>query len=256
MDMTQTTRRLAACGAAALLLAGPMPATAQQTAAPDGVELYQSECAICHRDNGRGFPPGIPALDGSPSLEDPYVLVANTHIGGAYMPPFPDLTAEQIAAIADHVRNAWGNDHGTVAVEEVAALMEEAAGFADEYPRRSIWDGVYTRAQARRGQGLARSACGMCHGTRMNGVPDDNDMVAGPPLARAYFLREWEGQSMGVVFTYSKWTMPQANPGFLPDEDYAAIMAYMLSLTGAPEGREELPDSAVALGHIIIGPEP
>jgi mono/diheme cytochrome c family protein len=221
-----------------------------------GAELYARHCAICHQANGAGFPPGIPALNGSYALEDAYTLVANTHVGGFYMPAFPELDAAEIAAIAGYVRNAWDNAHGEVTVEEVAALMEEAAGDMPQVTQRSIWDGVYTRDQARRGQELARAACGMCHGTRMNGVPDDNDMRAGPPLARAYFLREWEGRSLGTLFTYSKWTMPQANPGFLPDEDYAAIIAFTLSLTDVPPGRQELPADAVTLGHIMIGPRP
>lgn len=221
-----------------------------------GVALYAQHCAICHQANGAGHPPGIPALNGSYALEDAYALVANTHVGGFYMPAFPELDAAEIAAIAGYVRNAWDNAHGEVAVEEVAALMEEAAGDMPQVTQRSIWDGVYTRDQARRGQELARAACGMCHGTRMNGVPDDNDMRAGPPLARAYFLREWEGRSLGTLFTYSKWTMPQANPGFLPDEDYAAIIAFTLSLTDVPPGRQELPADAVTLGHIMIGPRP
>jgi mono/diheme cytochrome c family protein len=223
--------------------------------AADGEALYAQHCAVCHTVDGAGFPPNIPALAGSQGLEDPFTLVANTHAGGAYMPPFPTLGAEEIAAIASYVRGAWGNGLSPVTTEEVAALMEEVAD-PDAPELRSIWDGVYTREQAARGQQMARAACGLCHGSRMNGVPDDNDMRPGPPLARAYFLRVWDGRTLGSFFTYSKWTMPQANPGFLPDEDYAAIVAYALSLTGAPAGSTPLPTSARELGYIMIGPKP
>jgi mono/diheme cytochrome c family protein len=195
--------------------------------AADGEALYAQHCAVCHTVDGAGFPPNIPALAGSQGLEDPFTLVANTHAGGAYMPPFPTLGAEEIAAIASYVRGAWGNGLSPVTTEEVAALMEEVAD-PDAPELRSIWDGVYTREQAARGQ----------------------------QMARAYFLRVWDGRTLGSFFTYSKWTMPQANPGFLPDEDYAAIVAYALSLTGAPAGSTPLPTSARELGYIMIGPKP
>ncbi|MCC6306213.1 MAG: c-type cytochrome [Rhodobacteraceae bacterium] len=244
------TRPLRTALAALLALA---PAGAAPAA--DGEALYVQNCALCHTVDGRGFPPGIPALKGSANLADPFTLVANTHAGGAYMPPFPALGAEEIAAIATYVRGAWGNGLGPVTTEEVAALMATTADAAAPAPR-TIWDGVYSRDQAARGQQVARGACGLCHGSRLNGVPDDNDMKPGPPLARAYFLRVWDGRTLGAAFTYSKWTMPQANPGFLPDEDYAAVVAYMLSLTGAPPGAEPLPADARALGYITIGPKP
>ena len=54
----------------------------------------------------------------------------------------------------------------------------------------SVWEGVFTEAQANRGQAVYDGACGLCHGRRLNGAPDDPDMRSTPPLARAKFLRE------------------------------------------------------------------
>ncbi len=46
------------------------------------------------------------------------------------MPPFGDgLSNEEIAAVAQHIRNSWGNDFGTVTpqeVEETRQLMKHA----------------------------------------------------------------------------------------------------------------------------------
>lgn len=247
-------RHLAAFAVAAAALAAP-PISAQTVA--DGEALYTRHCLVCHRANGFGYPPGIPALAGSENLEDAYRIVWNIHMGQGYMPPFPGLGPEQIAALATYVRGAWGNGLDPVSTETVNELLEEIGPAEEpEIAARSIWDGVYTRAQAERGQQVTRAACGLCHGSRLNGVPDDNDMTAGPPLARAYFLRVWEGRTLGSLLGYSRWTMPVANPGFLSDEDYAAIIAYQLALTGAPAGATPLPADVRTLGHITIGPKP
>lgn len=216
-----------------------------------GAEVYAAQCAICHKEDGRGYPPRIPALVGSLNVEDPYVLVQNVHLGGAEMPPVPTLSDAEIAAVATYVRNSFDHAFGAVTPEEVAALKEEI-GPAEAPAPRSIWDGVYTQAQADQGQMLARGPCGLCHGSRLNGVPDDQDQRPAPPLARANFLRSWEGRSLGSLYGYSRATMPQSNPGFLPDEDYVAIIAYMLSLTGAPAGDTPLPVDLHELAHIAI----
>ncbi len=225
------------------------------THASDGMELFGTHCAICHQASGTGYPPAIPPLNGSQNLDDPYTLVSFVHSGGAYMPPFPTLDAADITAIADYVRGAWSNSLPPVSQDEVAGIMAEVA-YPDVPELRTIWDGVYTRAQAEQGMQVTRGACGLCHGTRLNGAPDDNDMVPGPPLARAYFIREWNGRTLGSVFSYSRATMPKANPGFLSDEEYAAIIAYMLQASGAPAGQTELPADPQALGYIMIEPQP
>jgi mono/diheme cytochrome c family protein len=169
------------------------------------------------------------------------------------MPPFPQLDDTQLAAVATYIRNSWGNSFGGVSPEEVTAIR---ADLGPAEATRTIWDGVYTEDQAERGNEVYRSSCGTCHGTRLNGVPDDQDMSPAPPLARANFLRNWDQRSLGSVFAYSHSTMPLSNPGFLTQEQYADIVALMLSTTGAPAGDEELPPDHVALGHIIITPQP
>lgn len=218
-----------------------------------GQIVYAANCAICHKPQGEGAPLAIPALKGNANLEDPFLLVYSVHQGQANMPPFPALTDEDIAAVATYLRNALGNSHGGLSVEEVVALR---ADMDPAPPLRSIWDGVYTQAQADRGKAVYKGPCGLCHGTKLNGVPDDQDMRPAPPLGRAKFLRNWDGRSLGAVYTYSKLTMPQSNPGFLPDDDYAAIVAHMLAVSGVPAGNEPLPSDPAVLGAIIIREAP
>ena len=112
------------------------------------------------------------------------------------MPPFPDLTAEEISSLANYIRNAWTNDFGSVSTEEVAAVLE---GLEETGQMASVWDGVFTEAQASRGQAVYPGSCGTCHGRRLNGAPEDPDMRSTPPLARARFLRVWEGRSLATL---------------------------------------------------------
>ncbi len=86
----------------------------QTTPAEQGRLLYETHCVICHGDSGAGNPPLFPALDANDRLADPIGIVASIRQGSGIMPPFPDLTMEDITVLANYVRNAWTNDFGTV----------------------------------------------------------------------------------------------------------------------------------------------
>lgn len=260
-------RKGAVCVTGALLLAGASmvtPALGQSDLLAQGQQLYEQNCAACHMPEGIGNPPAFPALAGDQNLGDLALIVENIRQGKGNMPAFPNLTAEQIAAIAIYIRNSWGNTFGEVTTEEVTALMGEAgpgagteAGAAAEPAgdQASIWDGVFTAEQATRGE-AAYDACTKCHGRRLNGAADDPDMKSTPPLARAAFLRVWNGRTLATLFEMTRSTMPQNNPGSLTDQEYVDLIAYMLSVSQAPAGDTELPVDSAALGRIVIEPGP
>ena len=218
-----------------------------------GQRLYQDNCALCHQDSGVGDPPTFPALSGDDQLGDPALIVSNIHQGKGSMPPFPDLTAEEISSLATYIRNAWANDFGSVTTEEVEAVLE---GPEEIGQVASIWDGVFTEAQATRGQTVYSGACGTCHGRRLNGAPDDPDMRSTSPLARARFLRVWEGRSLATLFEYTRATMPESNPGSLTDDEFVDVIAYMLSVGGMPVGGDELRTDPRSLARIVIQQQP
>jgi mono/diheme cytochrome c family protein len=116
----------------------------------------------------------------------------------------------------------------------------------------SIWDGVYTEAQAKRGERIYPDSCGKCHGARLDGAPDDPDMFPTPPIAGAKFLRDWKGRTLAAVYEYSRTTMPANNPGFLGDQEFADILAYMLSVSRIPAGADELRPDVEWLRNIEI----
>ena len=217
-----------------------------------GQQLYQENCALCHRDAGVGDPPTFPALSGSDQLGDLVRIVRSIHVGRRRMPPFPDLTAEEISSLANYVRNAWANDFGSVSIEDVAAVLE---GLGETGQMASVWDAVFTEAQATVGQAVYRGACGICHGRRLNGAPEDPDMRSTPPLARARFLRVWEGRSLATLFEYTRATMPEDNPSSLTDQEYVDVIAYMLTVGGMPAGDGELQPDPQSLARVVIQPQ-
>ena len=211
--------------------------------------LYEEQCALCHGSEGEGRPPAFPALRHNERLAITPRTIRFIRQGAANMPPFPALTAAEVAALASHVRTAWTNDFGSVAAGDVAAVLD---GRTDAGETASVWDGVFTEAQAARGRDVYTGACGLCHGRRLNGAPDDPDMRSTPPLVRARFLREWEGRSLATLLAYTRLTMPEDNPASLSDAEYVDVIAYMLSVGRMPAGNGELPTDSRRLAEIVI----
>ena len=234
---------------ACLLVPGAGAGQVGETAA-EGRRLYAEHCALCHGDSGAGRSGAFPALDGNERLGNAARVVRAVREGIGNMPAFPALSAAETAAVASYVRGAWTNGFGAVGAEAAAAVL---ARLADAAPAASVWDGVYTEAQAARGRQIYFGACGLCHGRRLNGAPDDPDMVSTPPLARARFLRVWEGRSLATLLAYTRLTMPEDNPASLSDQEYVDVVAYMLSMSRMPAGDGELSTDAHGLAHIVIG---
>src|SRR5271169_3632540 len=99
---------------------------------------------------------------------------------------------------------------------------------------RSVWDGVYTSDQAKRGDALYANACASCHGTALNGGE------SAPPLTGGEFFSNWNGLTVGDLFERIRVSMPADNPGKLSREQDADILAFVLSMNQFPEGKTEL----------------
>lgn len=134
----------------------------------------------------------------------------------------------------------------------IAVTVIAAPALADSV---TIRDGVYTEAQARRGEAIYPAPCGKCHGLKLDGAPDDPDMESTPPVAGRKFLRDWNDRSLAALYQYTRTTMPENNPGFLSDQEFADIIAYMLQVSGAPSGNRELRGDMESLGNILIAAE-
>lgn len=81
-----------------------------------GQELYTVNCVACHGAQGEG-PARVFA--NNENLKYTVLIASQVVFGGEFMPKFPDLTDEEIAAIGTYIRNSWGNAFGPVTAEEV-----------------------------------------------------------------------------------------------------------------------------------------
>ena len=79
-----------------------------------GEEVYNANCAACHRADGKGAGP-IKALDGSAIVTgDPSAQIAillNGAANGA-MPAWKQLSDTELAAVVTYTKNAWSNKTG------------------------------------------------------------------------------------------------------------------------------------------------
>jgi mono/diheme cytochrome c family protein len=113
---------------------------------------------------------------------------------------------------------------------------------------RSVWDGVYTAEQARRGAALYIQYCSSCHGENLAG----DDEV--PPLVGDNFLSNWNGLTVGDLFERIRTSMPFNKPQSLNRETNASILAHMLSVNKFPAGGTELPGQTELLKQVRIEP--
>ena len=87
-----------------------------------GQDLYGRNCVVCHGANGEGGEG--PAFAGSDRMQFASAIIRQVLFGGAYMPPFANLSDEEIAGVATYIRNTWGNAYGGVTPDQVAAMRE------------------------------------------------------------------------------------------------------------------------------------
>ena len=111
-------------------------------------------------------------------------------------------------------------------------------------PERSVWDGVYSEAQARRGAGLYAAECGSCHGTALTGGE------SAPPLTGGEFIYNWNGLTLGDLFDRIRTTMPASRPGKLSREQNAEVLAFILQFNQFPAGSADLERQSEALKTI------
>jgi mono/diheme cytochrome c family protein len=125
-----------------------------------------------------------------------------------------------------------------------AAVLIAGSGFLGADQTRSVWDGVYTEAQAKRGQEIYDRQCSGCHGDTLMGGDD------APALAGDAFLANWNGMSVGDIFVRIRRTMPEDEPGKLTPQQNSDIVAHLLSANHFPAGKAELDTQAETLKQI------
>jgi S-disulfanyl-L-cysteine oxidoreductase SoxD len=133
-----------------------------------------------------------------------------------------------------------------IAIAMVITLGVIAVSFSSlrAQTTQSVWDGVYSEAQATRGAPLFDRECAGCHG------PDGEGGGMAPALSGAAFSANYDGQSVGDLFERNRTTMPVGREGQLSGQQVAEITAFILQFNKFPAGPSELASQAISLKQI------
>jgi mono/diheme cytochrome c family protein len=104
-----------------------------------------------------------------------------------------------------------------------------ALGALSAQQPRSGWDGLYSDAQAKRGQALYAANCIACHGTEQ-GTPK------GPAIVGPAFAARWQRKPIQELFDFVQTKMPYNSPGGLSRTQNADVIAFMIQQSHAPGG--------------------
>jgi alcohol dehydrogenase (cytochrome c) len=127
---------------------------------------------------------------------------------------------------------------------------EKTLSSVEGLTQSSDQSGVYTEAQAARGQALYDKRCASCHGTQLEGA-------SSTPLAGARFMAKWGGGNHNVdeLFYITRTQMPFGAGGTLTRQQYIDIVAYILKVNGYKPGAQALPITSALLKRIKIEPK-
>jgi len=102
---------------------------------------------------------------------------------------------------------------------------------------KSVWDGVFTAAQAQRGRGFYAEHCASCHGANLEGAEHR-------PLRGDRFWIAWQETTVDYLIGKISTTMPHSEDGSLKGtlgaHLYTDIAAHILNVNGFPDGASEL----------------
>lgn len=166
----------------------------------------------------------------------------------------PESNAMDHAAWSRITRLAWPVRllafAGLLAIATGASLSSDASRRDDPQPSgATVWSGIFTDAQAKRGEGLYLRHCSECHAGDLSGATSYNPS---PPLIDRPFHLGWDGKSVGDLFTFVTLTMPKERPGSLQATEYADVLAYIFKQNRFPSGARELPSDPNALRDVAF----
>ena len=123
------------------------------------------------------------------------------------------------------------------------AQVDDPASNFGVIPTRSVWSGVYSQAQADRGERDYRlDECGACH-----------DEVGGASgvteLEGATFMADWDKQS-ALTLARHMHANTMSNPGDINIKEAVDLIAYILRENDVPAGNSDLPTDRHTLAAI------
>ena len=124
----------------------------------------------------------------------------------------------------------------------LASVGHALVSAQDKPPGKTVWDGVYTDAQAERATATFSSTCSRCHTLG----PEGNRPLTGDKF--------WEGftqKSVTDLLTFVSKNMPNGQGGTLPAPTYNDLVALILKSNGFPAGTTELSPETIPNVQII-----
>jgi len=108
-----------------------------------------------------------------------------------------------------------------------------------------VQDGVFSDAQATRGQALYAQRCAGCHGPALAGA-------SAPALTGDLFTNKFRMEPLSALFIQIRYAMPPgaADSARLTDDESADLVAHILKTNGFPSGKTDF--SAVDAVHSQI----
>jgi cytochrome c len=116
---------------------------------------------------------------------------------------------------------------------------------------RTVWDGVYSSAQADRGKGDYQAFCASCHSDDLSGAQDSSQRA--PALKGSRLMSR---KDLGSLFAYIRKWMPADDRGSLDDKTTIDIVAWILQQNSFPAGAEDLKADPEALSKISLTGKP
>lgn len=136
-----------------------------------------------------------------------------------------------------------------------------ASSLAAQTPSRALAEGVYTEAQAKRGEALYGRWCSSCHAPDLCGIRDARTgyvtasglVISGSPALRGdQFRANWNELTLKALFDRIRSSMPQNAPGSLSRQETADILGFVLASNAYPAGIHELPTVGATLDEVTI----
>lgn len=112
---------------------------------------------------------------------------------------------------------------------------------------RTVWDSVYSAAQAARGETAYVRWCARCHRESLAGADE------APPLAGSGFVANWNGLTLAALHDRIRTSMPPDTvAGVLTPPTVTDVIAHILKVNAFPAGATELPTDTATLRDVVI----
>jgi len=141
---------------------------------------------------------------------------------------------------------------GIVMMVVAGAVVGTSVAAQDKTAAKSAWTGVYTDAQADRGEREYGRTCSHCHGLSLEG----DGLRAIPALAQDQFMRHRRGRPVQALFDTLMRSMPADDRGSMTPRMTADMIAYLLRANGAPAGDAQLSSERDALAAVVFDEKP